>query len=52
MNHYTPIMHEQNIIGSLTQLDNIAHKQAFIGRQLFAGNMVGSWPMKKNCIEW
>ena len=47
MNRYTPIKHEQNIIGSLTQLDNIAHKEGFIALQLFTGHMVGSWPMKK-----
>ena len=47
MNRYTPIKHEQNIIGSLTQLDNIAYKEGFIALQLFTGHMVGSWQMKK-----
>ena len=39
--------HEQNIICSQTQLDNIAHEQTIIRRQLFAGHVVGSRPMKK-----
>ena len=41
-------MHEQNIICSQTQLDDIAHELTIICRQLFAGYMVGSWPMKRN----
>ena len=40
-------MHEQNIICSQTQLDDIAHEQAIICRQLFAGHVVGSLPMKR-----
>ena len=32
---------------SQTQLDDIAHEQTIICRQLFAGHMVGSRPMKK-----
>ena len=40
-------MHEQNIISSRTQLDNIAHEQTIICRQLFTGHMVGSRPMKR-----
>ena len=46
--------HEQNIICSQTQLDNIAHEQTIICGQLFAGHVVASWPMKwrKICIEW
>ena len=32
--------HEQNIICSQTQLDNIAHKQTIICRQLFAGHVL------------
>ena len=40
-------MHEQNIICSQTQLDDIAHEQTIICRQLFAGHMVGSRPMKR-----
>ena len=39
--------HEQNIICSRTQLDDIALKQTIISRQLFAGPMVGVWPMKR-----
>ena len=40
-------MYEQNIICSQTKLDDIAHEQIIICRQLFAGLMVGSWPMKR-----
>ena len=40
-------MHEQNIICSQTQLDDIAHEQTIICRQLFAGHVVGSRPMKR-----
>ena len=39
--------HEQNIICSQTLLDGIAHKQTIICRQLFAGHVVGSRPMKR-----
>ena len=39
--------HEQNIIFSQTQLDNIAHEQNIICRQLFAGHVVGFRPMKR-----
>ena len=39
--------HEQNIICSQTQLDDIAHGQTIICRQLFAGQVVGSRPMKR-----
>ena len=39
--------HEQNIICSQTQLDGIAHKKTIICRQLFAGHVVGSWPVKR-----
>ena len=39
--------HVQNIICSQTQLDGIAHEQTIICRQLFAGHVVGSRPMKK-----
>ena len=39
--------HEQNIICSQTLLDGIAHEQTIICRQLFAGQVVGSWPMKR-----
>ena len=38
--------HEQNII-SAKQLDDIAHKQTVICRQLFAGHVVGFRPMKR-----
>ena len=40
-------MHVQNIVCSQTQLDGIAHEQTIICRQLFAGHMVGSRPMKR-----
>ena len=39
--------HEQNIIRSQTKLDDIVHEQTIICRQLFAGHVVGSRPMKK-----
>ena len=39
--------HVQNIICSQTQLDGIAHEQTIICRQLFAGDVVGSQPMKR-----
>ena len=38
--------HEQNIICSQAQLDGIAHGQTIICRQLFAGKVVCSRPMK------
>ena len=40
-------MHEQNIICGQTQLDQTAHEHNIICRQLFAGHVVGSRPMKK-----
>ena len=40
-------MYEQNIICSQTHLDDIAHEQTIICRQLFAGQLVGSRPMKR-----
>ena len=45
--------HVQNIICSQTQLDEIAHEQTIIYRQLFAGHVVGSRPMKtkKNLLR-
>ena len=39
--------HVQNIICSQIQLDGIAHDKTIICRQLFAGHVVGSRPMKK-----
>ena len=42
-----PFTHVQNIICSQTQLDSIAHEQTIICRQLFAGHVVGSRPMKR-----
>ena len=39
--------HEQNIICSQTLLDSIAHEQTIICRELFAGYVVGSRPMKR-----
>ena len=38
--------HEENIICSETQLDDILHEQTIICRQLFAGHVEGSRPMK------
>ena len=35
-------MHEQNVICSQTQLDDIAHEQTIIWKQLFARHLVGS----------
>ena len=40
-------MHEQNVIGSQTQLNDIAYEHTIISRQLFAGLMVDSRPMKR-----
>ena len=40
-------MHEQNIICSQTQLDNIAHEQTIIRRQFFATQMMGFQPIKR-----
>ena len=40
-------MHEQNISCIKTKLDGIVHEQTIICRQLFAGHMVGSRPMKR-----
>ena len=39
------VTHEQNIICSKTYLDGTMHEQIIIHKQLFAGQMVGSWPM-------
>ena len=39
--------HDQSIICSQTQLDDIAHEQTIICRQLFAGHLVDFRPMKK-----
>ena len=46
--------HVQSIICSQTKLDDIAHEQTIICRQLFAGHVVGSRPLKerKICFEW
>ena len=48
--HSRTSTHEQNIICSQTQLDNIAHAQTIICRQLFAGHVVGFRPMKRKKI--
>ena len=40
--------HVQSIICSQTKLDDIAHEQTIICRQLFAGHVVGSRPIKRN----
>ena len=39
--------HEQNSICSPKKLNDIAHEQTIICRQLFAGHVVGSRPMKR-----
>jgi len=39
--------HEQNIICSQTNLDDIAHEQTISCMQLIAGHVIGSWPMKR-----
>ena len=39
--------HEQHIICSQTQLNDIAHEQTIICRQLFVGHVVGSRPMER-----
>ena len=46
--------HVQNIICSQTQLDDIAHEQTIICRQLFTGHVVGSRQMQERKIffEW
>ena len=40
-------MHEQNVIGSQTQLNDIANEHTIISRSLFAGLIVDSRPMKR-----
>ena len=40
------ITHEQNIC-SKTHVDGITHEQTIICRQIFAGHVVGSRPMKR-----
>ena len=40
-------VHEQNVIGSKTQLNDIAYEHTIISRQLFAGLMVDSRPRKR-----
>ena len=39
--------HVQNIVCSQTKLGAIAHEQTIICRQLFAGHVVSSRPMKR-----
>ena len=39
--------HEQNSICSQKKLNDIAHEHTIICRQLFAGHVVGSRPMKR-----
>ena len=38
--------HGRNIICSRTQMEDIGHEQTIICRQLFAGHVLGSQPMK------
>jgi len=42
--------HEHNIICSQTQLEDTVHEQSLICRQLFAGHVEGSGPMKRGKI--
>ena len=42
-----PIMHEQNIICSITRLDGTTHEQTIIFWQLFAGHVVDSRPIER-----
>ena len=48
------VTHEHNIICSKRRLDGTTHEQTIIRRQVFAGHVVGSFPMKrkKKYIEW
>ena len=39
--------HDQSIICSQTQFDDIAHEQTIICRQLFAGHVVDFRPIKR-----
>ena len=41
------ITHEQNILCNKTKMDGIMHEQSIICKQLFAGHVVGSRPMKR-----
>ena len=41
------ITHEQNIICSKTHIHGTTHEQTIICRQLFAGHVVGSQPVKR-----
>jgi len=41
------IAHDQNIICSKTHLDSAMDEQTIICGQLFAGHVVGSWPMER-----
>ena len=46
-------MYEQNVICSQTQLENIKHEQTIICKQLFAGHIMGSRPVKrKKNLYW
>jgi len=45
IHYYAITMHEQNFI--CTYCKPLFAEQAIICRQLFAGHMVGSWPMKR-----
>jgi len=47
MSRVVSFTHEQNIICSQIQLDDIALEQTVISRQLFAGHVVGFEPMKR-----
>ena len=41
------VTHEQNIIGSETHLERVAHEQITTCSELFAGHVVTSWKMER-----
>ena len=47
LENVVPVTHEQNIIWSKTFLDCTVHEQTIVCRQLFAGYLLGSRPMKR-----
>ena len=48
LENVVPITHGQNIICSKTRLDGTTHEQTIICRQLFAGHVVDSRPIKRD----
>ena len=49
---HTIITHEQNIIGIKIRLDGTTHEHTIICRQLFAGHVMGSRPMKRKTEKY